>query len=69
MIDELTNLQIETSESHHEALSATEGEDPDWPIWYAIISLIKCGKAFFYLCIYDSNAAELQKIKKALVTR
>jgi hypothetical protein len=25
----------ETAESHHKAFSATEGEDPDWPIWYA----------------------------------
>lgn len=35
LIDELTNLLIETLESHHEALSDTEGKDPDWPIWYA----------------------------------
>jgi hypothetical protein len=32
LIDELTNLLIETSEPHHKAFSATEGEDPDWPI-------------------------------------
>jgi hypothetical protein len=32
LIDELTNLLIETSESHHKAFSDTEGEDPDWPI-------------------------------------
>lgn len=32
LIDELTNLLIETSESHHKAFSSTEGEDPDWPI-------------------------------------
>lgn len=38
LIDELRNPLIETSESLHETLSATEateGEDPDWPIWYA----------------------------------
>lgn len=35
LIDELTNLLIETSESHHKAFSSTEGEDPDWPIQYA----------------------------------
>jgi hypothetical protein len=29
LIDELTNLLIETSESLHETHSATEGEDPD----------------------------------------
>ena len=26
---------VETAEAHHKAFSATEGEDPDWPIWYA----------------------------------
>jgi thioesterase domain-containing protein len=31
IIDSLT----ETAEAHHKAFSATEGEDPDWAIWYA----------------------------------
>jgi hypothetical protein len=35
MIDELANLLSETAEAHHKAFAATEGEDPDWPIWYA----------------------------------
>lgn len=34
-IDELANLLSETAEAHHKAFAATEGEDPDWPIWYA----------------------------------
>ena len=33
--DELANLLNETAEAHHEAFAATEGEDADWPIWYA----------------------------------
>jgi hypothetical protein len=35
LIDELANLLNETAEAHHEAFAATEGEDPEWPIWYA----------------------------------
>jgi hypothetical protein len=35
VIDELSSLLIETAEAHHKAFAATEGEDPDWPIWYA----------------------------------
>jgi hypothetical protein len=35
LIDELANLLNETAEAHHKAFAATEGEDPDWPIWYA----------------------------------
>jgi hypothetical protein len=35
LIDELANVLIETAEAHHKAFAATEGEDPDWPLWYA----------------------------------
>lgn len=35
LIDELANLLNETAEAHHKAFAATEGVDPDWPIWYA----------------------------------
>jgi hypothetical protein len=34
-IDELANLLNDTAEAHHKAFAATQGEDPDWPIWYA----------------------------------
>lgn len=29
------DLFIETGAAHHEAFASTNGEDPDWPIWYA----------------------------------
>ena len=35
LINELASLLNETAEAHHKAFAATEGEDPDWPIWYA----------------------------------
>ena len=35
LADELINLLDETAEAHQNAFAATEGEDPDWPIWYA----------------------------------
>ncbi len=35
LTDELANLLNETAEAHHKAFAATDGEDADWPIWYA----------------------------------
>jgi hypothetical protein len=35
LINELANLLNEAAEAHHKAFAATEGVDPDWPIWYA----------------------------------
>ncbi len=33
--DDIARLLEETGKAHHEAFAATDGEDPDWPIWYA----------------------------------
>ena len=33
--DNLAQLFHETGRAHHEAFAATDGVDPDWPIWYA----------------------------------
>jgi NAD(P)H-hydrate epimerase len=35
LTDELANLLNETAEAHHKAFAATDGEDAEWPIWYA----------------------------------
>jgi glutaredoxin len=32
---ELAALLKQTGKAHHEAFAATDGEDPDWAIWYA----------------------------------
>jgi hypothetical protein len=31
----LADLFRETGRAHHQAFLATDGEDPEWPIWYA----------------------------------
>jgi hypothetical protein len=31
----LADLFLQTAEDHHIAYQATNGEDPDWSIWYA----------------------------------
>jgi len=31
----LSQLFRDTAQAHHAAFAATEGADPDWPIWYA----------------------------------
>lgn len=33
--DNIAGLLRETAKAHHKAFAATNGEDPDWPIWYA----------------------------------
>jgi glutaredoxin len=34
-VEALAALFMETGKTHHEAFIATDGADPDWPIWYA----------------------------------
>ena len=31
----IRDLFVETGKAHHEAFAATDGEDPDWALWYA----------------------------------
>jgi len=33
--DNIAGLLVQTGQAHHKAFEATDGEDPDWPIWYA----------------------------------
>ena len=32
---QLANVFLETGHAHHEAFLATDGADPEWPLWYA----------------------------------
>jgi glutaredoxin len=34
-VTRLAELFRQTGEAHHEAFAETDGEDPEWPIWYA----------------------------------
>jgi len=34
-IDSIADLMREAGNAHHEAYLSSNGEDPDWPIWYA----------------------------------
>jgi hypothetical protein len=34
--DQLVELLKNTAEAHHEAFKHVNGEDPEWPVWYAI---------------------------------
>ena len=33
--DNIAELLVRTGQAHHKAFEATDGADPDWPIWYA----------------------------------
>ena len=32
---EVADLLVQTGKDHHQAFLATDGDDPEWPIWYA----------------------------------
>lgn len=34
-VSDLAHLLEETGQAHHAAFAETDGEDPDWPQWYA----------------------------------
>lgn len=34
-VGQLAELLIETGRRHHEAFIETDGDDPEWPLWYA----------------------------------
>jgi hypothetical protein len=34
-LQQLAALLRETGRAHHQAYSRTNGEDPEWPLWYA----------------------------------
>jgi glutaredoxin len=34
-VQELTELFQQTGKAHHQAFIETDGEDPEWPLWYA----------------------------------
>jgi hypothetical protein len=34
-MQQLADLLRQTAEEHHQAFQATDGVDPEWPIWYA----------------------------------
>lgn len=33
--DRLAELLMETGRQHHSAFSDSDGDDPEWPLWYA----------------------------------
>ncbi len=35
LTDRLAAVFRETGEAHHQAFIRTDGEDPEWPLWYA----------------------------------
>jgi hypothetical protein len=34
-VERLAALFKQTGEAHHEAFLDTDGDDPEWPLWYA----------------------------------
>lgn len=44
--DGIAELLTETERAHDDAFAATDGNDPDWPIWYADYAQNKFAKRF-----------------------
>lgn len=34
-VKQIADLLLETARAHHKAFIEKDGEDPDWPLWYA----------------------------------
>ena len=34
-VKRLSDIFLETGQAHHQAFIEVDGEDPDWPLWYA----------------------------------
>lgn len=45
-IDEVAALLRGTAQAHHEAFAATDGADPEWPLWYAEYLAPRLGELF-----------------------
>jgi len=39
--DAIAALLTETSKAHHQAFAKTDGEDPEWPMWYTDFMIAK----------------------------
>ena len=68
-VDQITTLLDETQHAHHQAYLATDGYDPDWPIWYADYLLDKLPplleadltrSELTYLLVYLSKLQQLK---------
>lgn len=35
IVEELADLFRQTGKAHHQAFIETDGDDPEWPLWYA----------------------------------
>jgi hypothetical protein len=35
LVEAVAQLLTETSDAHHEAFHEHDGDDPEWPLWYA----------------------------------
>ena len=44
LIQQVADLLREAGRAHHQAFTATDGEDPEWPIWYADYLRDRLGK-------------------------
>lgn len=44
LLSSIADLMKEAGKAHHQAFLSTDGEDPDWPIWYADYLLAPLGR-------------------------
>ena len=67
-IDQIAALLKEAGDAHHQAYLATDGFDPEWPLWYAgylldkLPSLLQAEltkSELTYLMVYLSNSHPL----------
>ena len=68
-VERIARLLEETQQAHHQAYLATDGVDPEWPIWYAdylqdmlspLLKVDMTRSELIYLLVYLSKLQQLE---------
>ena len=59
---ELTALLEEVGREHHAAFATTNGDDPDWPRWYAVWLEPRIGRHLREIPAAETLAEELKRL-------
>jgi len=61
---QVAQLLRETGTAHHRAFAATNGDDPDWPEWYAVHLVEPLGRLLGRALTAQTLTAELRAVDR-----
>ena len=68
-VERIATLLEETKQAHHQAYLAVDGDDPDWPLWYAdylqdklssLLDAVLTKSELTYLLVHLSGLQQLE---------